>query len=176
MSAHRRSRKRKHSLQRSSTISNVADNIAPLEIVPVSTAPFIRYAETDQDTIMIHQFLLEHAKPAMLCPVNHGKSAREVWRVCTENVGIMVFLGGELVGTLGLMEAIWWYGDDGFLTDRWHFVKPEHFHGPAGVALLDEAKKIAAAAGRIFIHQGKIRGEKHGVTRMTPRLYTPESA
>lgn len=149
---------------------------APLEIVPASTEPFIRYAETEDDAIMIHKFLLEYAKPAMLCPVNHGKSAREVWRVCTQNVGIMVFIGGELVGTLGLMEATWWYGDDNFLTDRWHFVKPEHFHGPAGIALLDEAKKIASAAGRLFIHQGKIRGEKHGITRMTPRLYLPESA
>lgn len=126
--------------------------------------------------IAIHQFLLEYAKPALLCPVNHGKSAREVWRVCNENVGIMVFMGGELVGVLGLMEAEWWYGDDTFLTDRWHFVKPEFYHGPVNAALLDEAKKIAAAAGRNFIHQGKIRGEKGGVTRMTPRLYRPESA
>lgn len=149
---------------------------APLEIVPVSDTPFIRYAETDADVIMIHQFLLEYAKPAMLCPVNHGKSAREVWRVCNENVGIMVFFNGELVGSLGLMEAVWWYGDDSFLTDRWHFVKPEHFHGPVNAALLDEAKKIASVSGKTFIHQGKIRGEKGGIQRMTPRISLPESA
>lgn len=138
--------------------------------------PVIRYAETDADAIAIHKFLLDYAKPAMLCPVNHGKSAREVWRVCNENVGIMCFYNGELVGTLGLIDPTWWYGDATFLTDRWHFVKPEFFNGPVNAAILDEARKIAALAGIKFIHQGKIRGEKQGVLRMTPRCYSPESA
>lgn len=136
----------------------------------------MRYAQNDDDVIAIHQFLLEHAKDAMRCPVNHEKSAREVWRVCSESVGIMVFVDGDLVGTLGLIDPEWWYGDGRFLTDRWHFMKPEFYHSAAAAALFDEAKKIAAEAGLEFIHQGKIRGEKSGALRMMPRAYAAESA
>ena len=35
----------------------------------------------------------------------------------------------------------------------------------------DEAKAIARMSGLEFIHQGKIRPAKNGVTRMTPRAY-----
>lgn len=157
------------------TSSAAAPTVA-LEVVPVSTEPFVRYAEGDQDVIAIHKFLLQYAKDAMLCPVDHGKSAREVWRVCNENVGLMAFCGGELVGSLGLMEATWWYGDGSFLTDRWHFVRPDFFHTGVNRMIEDEAKKIASAAGLQFIHQGKIRGEKSGILRMRPRIYLPESA
>ena len=138
--------------------------------------PVIRYAESDQDVVAIHQFLLKYATPALRCPVNHAKSAREVWRVCNENVGIMCFVNGELVGTLGMMDAMWWYGDGAFLTDRWDFTKPEFYNQGIGDLMLDEAKKIADAAGLEFIHQGKIRGEKRGVPRMMPRVHLPESA
>lgn len=142
---------------------------------PEPAAIAVRYAAGDDDVIAIHQFLLRYAQPALRCPVNHAKSAQEVWRVCHENAGLMAFCGGEMVGTLGLMQAVWWYGDGAFLTDRWHFVKPEHHHGPANAALIAEARGIAAAAGLEFIHQGKIRGEKQGITRMRPALYRPES-
>lgn len=158
------------------TTSGAAAPTVALEIVPPSTEPFIRYAASDEDVIAIHQFLLKHAVPAMLCPVAHGKSAREVWRVCNENVGLMAFSGGELVGTLGIMNATWWYGDGEFLTDRWHFLKPDLYHSPINSMLLEEAKKIASEAGMIFIHQGKIRGEKSGIRRMMPRIFSPVSA
>lgn len=149
---------------------------APLELVPVSDDPFVRYAESDQDVVAIHQFLLKYAVDAMLCPVNHAKSAHEVWRVCTQNVGLMAFCHGELVGSLGLMSATWWYGDGEFLTDRWHFVRPDFYHTGVNRMIEDEAKKIAEASGLPFIHQGKIRGKKNGIVRMRPRLSMPESA
>jgi len=137
---------------------------------------FVRYAESDDDVIAIHQFLLIYAAPALRCPVDHEKSAREVWRVCRENAGLMAFADGELVGTLGLMEARWWYGNGAFLTDRWHFVRPDHYHGEANRLLMAEAVGIAQAAGLDFVHNGKIRGEKAGVHRLAPRLYPAESA
>lgn len=144
-------------------------------MVPLNV-PVIRYAETEHDVTAIHQFLLEHAKAATRCEVDFRKSLFEVLRVCNDEVAIMCFLNGELVGTLGMMEVTWWYGPGAFLTDRWHFCKPEHYNGPVNTAIMDEARKIASEAGLEFIHQGKIRGEKGGVVRMTPRVYVPDRA
>ena len=144
-------------------------------MVPLNV-PVIRYAKTEQDMTAIHQFLLQYAKPALRCEVDFVKSLREVMRVCSENVGIMCFVNGELVGTFGVIDATWWYGDGTFLTDRWDFTKPEFYNRGIGDLMLDEAKKIADAAGIELIHQGKIRGEKRGVPRMMPRVHLPESA
>ncbi|WP_354158722.1 hypothetical protein [Bradyrhizobium sp. JR5.3] len=148
-----------------------------VEQLPTSTEPVhhdhivVRYAETDDDVIAIHRFLLVVAQPAMRCPVDVEQSLMEIIRVTKENVALMVLKGGLLVGTMGLIDPAWWYNPKHrFMADRWHFVLPEHQHGPVNRALIDEARKIAADAGLEFIHQGKIR-EKGGAQLMMPRAY-----
>ena len=121
--------------------------------------------------IAIHRFLLVVAQPAMLCPVNPVKSLNEIIRVAKEDAALMAIRDGMLVGTLGVMRATWWYGDGDFLTDRWHFVLPQEWHGEADQMLIDEARKIAALTNLNFIDQGKIRQRK-GDILMMPRLYT----
>lgn len=150
--------------------------VAPT-VQPDLPETFIRYAASDEDVVAIHGFLLDIARPAMRCRVDHRKSAQEVWRVVNEEVALMGFHNGELVGTLGVVAPTWWYGDGLFMTDRWHFLRPEHQHGPINAMLLDEAVKIARAAGLEFIHQGKIRTLKdRGMNLMMPRVLTGESA
>lgn len=136
----------------------------------------IRFAETDDDVIAIHRFLLVVAQPAMMCPVNVEKSLHEIIRVTKYEAAIMAIKGDMLVGTMGLMRPTWWYGDADFLTDRWHFVLPDLWHSDANKKLLGEAKAIAREAGLNFIHQGKIRKVKDGTFLMFPRLHEPESA
>ena len=124
----------------------------------------------------MHQFLLVVARPALQCEVNVVKSLQEIIRVTNEEVALMLIVDGRLVGTMGIINHTWWYGDAGFLTDRWHFVLPEFDHTEASAALFDEALKVAEAAGLKFYHQGRIRQGKNGVMRLTPRVYGGESA
>lgn len=128
----------------------------------------IRYAESDEDVVAIHRFLLVVAQPAMLCPVNGIKSLNEIIRVTKFEAALMAVHNGVLVGTMGVIKPTWWYGDGEFLTDRWHFVLPQFAHGEAGKMLEEEAVKLADEAGLIFIHQGKIRSKKRGMFRMMP--------
>jgi hypothetical protein len=120
--------------------------------------------------------LLIVATPAMRCPVNIIKSLNEIIRVAKFEAALMLIHNGVMVGTMGIINPTWWYGDDGFLTDRWHFVLPSFQNTPTAARLLDEAKQIAGLAGLEFIHQGKIRPAKNGVLRMTPRAYSGKSA
>lgn len=133
----------------------------------------IRYAETDDDVIAMHRFLLAVARPAMHCPVNPEKSLLEIIRVTKFEAALMAIHNGLLVGTMGIIKPEWWYGDGEFLTDRWHFVLPDFMHKPAATMLMDEALKIAKDANLEFIHQGKIRPAKNGAARVMPRSYLP---
>lgn len=112
---------------------------------------------------------------AIRCPIDIFDSLNEITRVAKEDAAIMVLHNGVMVGTMGLMKAKWWYGKGYFMTDRWHFVLPAFDHTPTSKALMDDAKEIARIAGLEFIHNGKLREEKNGVSRLTPRVYLPES-
>lgn len=126
----------------------------------------------------MHQFLLVVAQPAMRCPVDPIASLQEIIRVTKENVALMAIVDGHLVGTLGIISPQWWYNPaESFMCDRWHFVLPQFKHTPVDQMLLDEAEKIADAAGLEFIDQGKIR-EKRGKRRklmLMPRSSRVES-
>lgn len=125
--------------------------------------------------VAIHQFLLAVAAPAMLCPVDPIKSLEEIIRVTKHDAALMLIKKGHLVGTMGIIRPVWWYGNGEFLTDRWHFVLPEIMHTPDADKLEDEAIALAEEAGLPFIHQGKIRKGKKGIHRMMPRIYSAES-
>lgn len=117
----------------------------------------IRYAESADDAKMIHQFLILVAYPQMHCPLNFMKSWTEVHRVVTEEIGLMAFLDGEFVGTLGLMTVPWWYGDGEFMTDRWFFTFPALANRGIGATLLAEAAVIGLSANLPLIIHGKTK-------------------
>lgn len=141
------------------------------QTAPLNDEIIVRNAVTDEDICNIHRFLLIVAQAAMRCPVNAFKSLEEIIRVAKYEAALMLIRDGIMVGTMGIVRAEWWYGDGAFLTDRWHFVLPSFENTPTASRLMDEAKAIAALAEIEFIHQGKIRPPKDGVTLMTPRAY-----
>ncbi len=176
MSRRRRSRT---SRQSSPPSSPIVSPVAPIEQPDTAAEPspiIIRYAETGDDVNAIHQFLLVVAQPSMRCPVNPEKSLLEIIRIARESVALMAIRDGRLIGTLGILRATWWYGDEDFLTDRWNHALPQERHGDAGPMLEAEAEKIAAAAGLDWINQGKLR-QKKDVNKFLyfPRL-SPKSA
>lgn len=143
---------------------------------PDAEAITIRYAETDDDVIAIHQFLLIVAQPQMRAPVDPIASLEEIIRVTRDEVAIMAIKGGHLIGTLGLIHVPWWYAPDhDFMVDRWHFVLPQFQNGDANRMLENEAQVIADAAGIEFINQGKIR-EKRGKLMIFPRTIDKQRA
>lgn len=112
---------------------------------------------------------------ALRCPVDVYDSLEEITRVAKHDVAIMVLHNGVLVGTMGLMKVAWWYNRKCFfMTDRWHFVLPAFMHTPTAAKLMDDAKEIARIAGLQFVHNGKLRAEKNGVSRLMPRMHLPE--
>lgn len=142
---------------------------------PRQLDPIIRFAESDQDKVAIHQFLMVVAAPHLWGSINVEKSLREVIRVVDEEAALMAILDGHLVGTMGIIKPVWWYGDDEFLTDRWNFCLPQFYHTEVERALETEAYRLADDAGLRFINQGKIRARKDGTGLLFPRIYTPAS-
>lgn len=142
---------------------------------PNPTDVVIRFAESDQDKVAIHQFLMVVAAPHLWGSIDVEKSLREVIRVTDEEAAIMAILDGHLVGTMGIIKPVWWYGNDEFLTDRWNFVLPQFHHTEVESALMAEAYRLADDAGLRFINQGKIRARKDGTGLLFPRIYTPET-
>lgn len=120
----------------------------------------------------IHRFLLVVAPQAgaVRCPVNVVKSLQEIIRVTRDEVALMLMRDDMLIGTMGIINPTWWYGDAGFLTDRWHFVLPAIDGTPAAKMLMDEALAVAKLAGLEFLHNGKAR-ERGGIVRLMPKIY-----
>jgi hypothetical protein len=100
----------------------------------------VRYAESDDDVIAVHQFLCVVAGPTLPGPIDAQRSAFEVWRVCTQELGLMAIKDDRLVGTMGIIRAEHWWGKISFLAGRWFFTLPG---SRAGKPLIKEAKAIA---------------------------------
>jgi hypothetical protein len=103
----------------------------------------IRYAETDDDIIMMHRFLCVVAGPLLPGRIDPKKSATEVWRVTKQEVALMAVQDNILIGTLGLVQPDFWWGKVHFLANRWFFTLPR---SRAGRPLLKEARAIARAS------------------------------
>lgn len=142
---------------------------------PSEIKPVIRFAETDEDVCNIHRFLMIVAAPHLWGEIDVQKSLAEVLRVTVEEAAIMAIVDDMMVGTMGIIKPVWWYGPDEFLTDRWNFCLPQFYHTPVEAALENEAKQLAADAGLPFINQGKIRRRKDGSGLMMPRIIVPDN-
>lgn len=117
----------------------------------------IRYAESDDDIIAIHRFLLIVAGPVQPGPVDAQKSAVEVWRVVTQDVGAIMALDGDrLVGTMGIIRVTHWWGDVDLLYSRWFFALPRSH---AGRPILKEADELAKGMGLELIVINEAKGK-----------------
>lgn len=75
------------------------------------------------------------------------KSRAQVAYVIDKGVVLVVERDGEMIGTMGLEAAEWWYSRDKYLGDWWTYVAREHRASGAGKLLIDAAKGVAAKAG-----------------------------
>lgn len=146
----------------------MAEQPKPIDVV-------VRFAESEQDVTNIHRFLMVVAAPHLWGSIDVEKSLREVLRVTMEEAALMAVVDDTMVGTMGIIKPVWWYGPDEFLTDRWNFVLPQYHHTSVESALMAEAKQLAEEAGLRFINQGKLRAMKDGTGLMFPRVYTPDN-
>lgn len=140
---------------------------------PKAIEPAIRFAETDDDVIAIHRFLLVVAMPHLWGSVDPVKSLDEIIRVTKYEAALMAIVDNMLVGTMGIIKATWWYGGDDFLTDRWDFCLPQFYGTEVQKMMMAEVDTLADDAGLKFIHNGKIRRRKNGSGFMMPRIYIP---
>jgi hypothetical protein len=161
-------RKRRHRRRNANALRDQTQGTAPpapATAAPATVKPLVvRLASGDLDVAAIHGFLCVVAARAgaLRCEVNAEKSMREVWRIVRAidlagpgetpyGLALMAQRGDRLVGTLGLVCAQWWYGDQRFFTDQWFFTLPEE--RDAGPALLADADALAQEAGlELLIH------------------------
>jgi hypothetical protein len=117
----------------------------------------IRYAESDDDIIAVHGFLCIVAGPSLPGVIDPKDSAMEVYRCAKHEAVIMAGKDGQLLGTIGIMQApYWWNTKLRFLTNRWAFVVPG---SGAWRPLLKEAKAIARSSNMEFHLISEERGK-----------------
>jgi hypothetical protein len=127
----------------------------------------LRYAETDDEIDTIHQFLSVVALPVLRCPINPKKSHDEVKRIVRDKTALMAMIDGELVGSMGLIDAVWWYGDVAFLTDRWHFCFPVLQHGAVNKALISLTQPFKAVRWETWTTQSRCKAADTSPTHQT---------
>jgi GNAT superfamily N-acetyltransferase len=117
----------------------------------------VREATSDEDIIGIHKLLMTVKDEVVLVPANPVKVMEDVYRV-VQNAdpdhpccALIAVRDGEVVGTLAFTEVCPKYSDHTILLDDWFQVHPDHRNGSVGPALLNEARAIADAAGKILL-------------------------
>ena len=107
----------------------------------------VRFADGDNDVVVIHRFLCAVAGPSLPSEIDPKKSATEVWRVINHEVAILALRDDILLGTIGLICVEPWWGDNKYLVNRWAFAIPG---SGAWRPLLKEAKAVAVASNMEF--------------------------
>jgi GNAT superfamily N-acetyltransferase len=109
--------------------------------------PLIRIAQTDDDIVAIHRFMVAHAAAEMAeAEVDALIYMRTIHDTVREGAGLIAIVNGEIAGYLGLWKSRYDYSKAFFLHDRGFYVLPAH-RGAVGAALLQEARAIAQEGG-----------------------------
>jgi GNAT superfamily N-acetyltransferase len=107
----------------------------------------IRIAQSDDDIVAIHRFMIAHAAPEMAeAEVDTLIYMQTIHDTVTQGAGLIAVIGDEIAGYLGLWKSQYDYSQASFLHDRGFYVLPAH-RGAVGAALLREARIIADDAG-----------------------------
>jgi GNAT superfamily N-acetyltransferase len=110
--------------------------------------PVIRIAQSEDDIVAIHRFMIAHAAAEMAeAEVDTLIYWRTIQDTVTQGAGLMAMIDGEIAGYLGLWKSQYDYSKASFLHDRGFYVLPRHRGGAVGAALLRDAKAIADDAG-----------------------------
>jgi len=110
-------------------------------------APLIRLAQTDDDIVAIHRFMIAHAAAEMAeAKVDALIYMQTIHDTVKEGAGLIAMIDGAIAGYLGLWKSRYDYSKACFLHDRGFYVLPAH-RGAVGAALLQEARAIAQEGG-----------------------------
>lgn len=99
--------------------------------------------------------------------INPGKAYNMVRTVIKEGVVFLAIIDGEIVGSLGLMAAPWWFSDEIFLRDFWTVVKKARRNTRA-ITLLFEAAMAFSDETNVPLVLGLFSDQKR---RLKSRLY-----
>lgn len=121
---------------------------------------------SDEECLEIHQFLCIIAQPVLVCPIDAEDSIAGILAVRDIGIAITARKDGHLIGTIGLIQAEWWYNSKiKFFTDRWNFVIPTFFHQGVGTKMLAAAAVIASQANMDIVINGHLRHSAKGIGR-----------
>lgn len=129
------------------------------------------------EAIELHLFLCVVAQPVLHAQIDANDSMAGVLNVLKDGFAITARINNEIVGSLGIIRASFWYNHAAhFMTDRWFFTYSafraggEHAGLRVGQIMLAEAHAIAAQAGLPMIINGHQKPRGTGVTFTRPRV------
>ena len=104
----------------------------------------VRIAQSDDDIVAIHRFMMAHAAAEMAeAEVDAVIYMHTIHDTVTQGAGLIATVGDEIVGYLGLWKSQYDYAKAFFLHDRGFYVLPAHRDGSVARALLSNARTIA---------------------------------
>jgi GNAT superfamily N-acetyltransferase len=129
------------------TADKTADKLQDQGLRVEAPAVTIRFAQSDDDIVAIHRFMVLHAAAEMAeADVDALIYMRTIHDTVREGAGLMAMIDGAIAGCLGLWKSRYDYSKASFLHDRGFYVLPAQ-RGSVGAALLQEARAIAQEGG-----------------------------
>src|SRR5436190_9433076 len=127
MSRRRRSRTSQRSSQVSSPICASEASIKAPEAAPT---PLICIAQSEDDVVAIHRFMIAHAIAEMAEEdVDTLIYMQTIYDTVTNGAGLIAVLDAQMVGYLGLWKSRYDYSKAEFMHDRGFYVLPTHRDG-----------------------------------------------
>lgn len=160
--------------------------IAPAREIKAPAEPslLIREPGSVDDLHALHLLMLMQGEEFAPAPVNAAKVMSKLLTACEQPQQhrlLMAVKDGCLVGYLCLEQVGYWYSDEVFLTDFGYYVLPAHRNANVGLALLNEARCIAASQNLPLLvvvnNPLRHRGGKNKAERAASIIgFTPEGA
>lgn len=110
----------------------------------------IRMAESEQDAVLVFKaFQMMHAGGTVPGPIDNLKTLTNVIRLVKgpRSCVLMAMAGDELAGICGLIQDVYWWNHDEFLTDKGLFVLPKYENGGTFQALIKAAQQAGDDLG-----------------------------
>jgi GNAT superfamily N-acetyltransferase len=105
----------------------------------------IDIAGTDEESFReIFDLLLAEHDEAGIGALNPEKTAEACFRTLEQGMTLIARdRKGKAIGTMGIAETTFWYGDAPYLQDVWFYVAPKNRRNTVGTMLLKAARAIA---------------------------------
>ena len=83
--------------------------------------------------------------------INPGNAYAMVRKIIKDGVVFVATIEGEIIGSIGLVPAPWWFSDEVFLRDYWTVVKKSRRNTRAITLLFEAAMDFADKTGTVMI-------------------------